>query len=111
MFKNVFNSMQKTFILYQLKFIMKVLVVYDIANDSLRNKIADILKDFGLTRIQKSAFIGYLTSEERKDLEKILSRKNLQKNDRIDIFPICDRDLKFHSRIGYDGVFHGENWD
>ena len=27
---------------------MKVLVVYDITNDSLRNKIADILKDFGL---------------------------------------------------------------
>ena len=90
---------------------MKVLVVYDITNDSLRNKIADILKDFGLVRIQKSAFIGYLTSEERKDLEKILSRKSLEGNDRIDIFPICDRDLKFHSRIRHDGIFYGEKWD
>ncbi len=90
---------------------MKVLVVYDITNDSLRNKIAEILKDFGLMRIQKSAFIGYLSSQERKDLEKVLSRKPLEKNDRIDIFPICDRDLKVHSRIKHDGVFYGESWD
>jgi len=90
---------------------MKVLVVYDITDNNLRSKVADILKDFGLVRIQKSAFIGYLTSEERKDLEKILSRKNLQANDRIDIFPICDRDLKLHSRIKHDGVFYGDSWD
>ena len=90
---------------------MKVLVVYDIANDSLRSKVAEILKDFGLRRIQKSAFIGYLTSEERKDLEKVLSRKSLEESDRIDIFPICDRDLRFHSRIRHDGVFYGESWD
>lgn len=90
---------------------MKVLVVYDITNDSLRNKIADVLKDFGLVRIQKSAFIGYLASEERKDLEKVLSRMNLEGNDRTDIFPICDRDLKFHSQIRHDRIFYGENWD
>ncbi len=90
---------------------MKVLVVYDITDDNLRNKIAEILKDFGLVRIQKSAFIGYLTSEERKDLEKVLSRKSFEKNDRVDIFPICDRDLRFHTRIKRDGVFYGESWD
>ena len=73
---------------------MKVLVVYDITNDSLRSKIAEILKDFGLIRIQKSAFIGEITSEERKDLEERLSREKLGGRDRIDIFPICDRDLK-----------------
>ncbi len=90
---------------------MKVLVVYDIANDSLRSKIAEILKDFGLMRIQKSAFIGYLSSQERKDLEKVLSRKSLEGNDRIDIFPICDRDLRFHSRIKHDGIYYGEKWE
>jgi len=90
---------------------MKVLVVYDITDDSLRNKIAEILKDFGLFRIQKSAFIGVLSSEERKDLEKILSRKNLDKNDRIDVFPICERDLRVHSRIKSDGIIYGDNWN
>jgi len=90
---------------------MKVLVVYDITNDNLRNKIAEILKDFGLLRIQKSAFIGDLSSEERKDLEKVLSRKNLDKNDKIDVFPICEKDLRFHSRIKFDGIFYGDKWD
>lgn len=90
---------------------MKVLVVYDISRDSLRNRIAELLKDFGLIRIQKSAFIGNLTGEERKDLEKVLSRENLDENDRVDIFPICDRDLKFHSRIRARDVLYGEKWD
>ncbi len=90
---------------------MKVLVVYDITDDGLRNKIAEILKDFGLTRIQKSAFIGHLSSQERRNLEKILSRKALGKNDRIDIFPICDRDLKVHARIKPGGIDYGESWD
>ncbi len=112
MFENVVNNHKKGISRFEVKgFAMKVLVVYDITNDNLRNKVADILKDFGLFRIQKSAFIGYLTSEERKDLEKILSRKSLEGNDRIDIFPICDRDLKFHSRIRHDGIFYGEKWD
>ncbi len=81
---------------------MKVLVVYDISNDTLRNRIAEILKDFGLERIQKSAFLGELTSEERKDLKTILQSEDLEKNDRIDIFPICDRDLKMHVVIAWE---------
>ncbi len=83
---------------------MKVLVVYDISNDTLRNRIAEILKDFGLERIQKSAFIGELTSEERKDLRTILQSEDLDKNDRIDIFPICDRDLKMHVVISWGDI-------
>ncbi len=83
---------------------MKVLVVYDISNDTLRNRIAEILKDFGLERIQKSAFIGELTSEERKDLKTILQSEDLDKNDRIDIFPICDRDLKMHVVISWEDI-------
>ena len=87
---------------------MKVLVVYDITDDSLRSKVAEILKDQGLRRIQKSAFIGELKGEERKDLEKVLCKVKLKGNDRIDVFPICDRDLKLHSRISPKGVFRGE---
>lgn len=90
---------------------MKVLVVYDITSDRLRNKISEALKDFGLVRIQKSAFIGELNSEERKDVENFLKRQPLEKNDRIDIFPICTRDLKVHVRIGPGGLMRGERWD
>ncbi|ACB07181.1 CRISPR-associated endonuclease Cas2 [Candidatus Korarchaeum cryptofilum] len=79
---------------------LKVLVVYDITDDSLRLKVAEILKDLGLFRIQKSAFIGEMTSQERENMEEILRRQNLGPSDRIDVFPICDRDLKMHSQIG-----------
>ncbi len=78
---------------------MKVLVVYDITDNGLRFKIAEILKDFGLMRIQKSAFLGEITSQERRDLEVRLSRERLGPRDRIDIFPICNRDLKLHTAV------------
>jgi CRISPR-associated protein Cas2 len=45
-----------------------VLIIYDISDDRLRYRIAEILKDQGLTRIQRSAFIGELTPQERDDL-------------------------------------------
>ncbi len=86
---------------------MKVLVVYDITDDNLRNRIAEILKDFGLFRIQKSAFIGELSSEERKDLERVLQRRELGDNDKIDIFPVCLKDLKLHSRITKQEISYG----
>ncbi|ADV65293.1 CRISPR-associated endonuclease Cas2 [Desulfurococcus mucosus] len=75
---------------------MMVLVVYDIADNGLRTRIAEVLKDHGLTRIQKSAFIGDLTPQERETLAEKLSRLQLDETDRIDIFPICERDLKMH---------------
>ena len=39
---------------------MHCLVVYDISDDKLRTKVADILMDYGLDRIQYSAFAGKL---------------------------------------------------
>ncbi len=86
---------------------LKVLVVYDITEDSLRMRIAEILKDLGLVRIQKSAFIGEMTSQEREDMEEVLRRQNLGPSDRIDIFPICDRDLKMHTHIRRGEVGRG----
>ena len=87
---------------------MKTLIVYDISSTKLRNKIADILKDWGLTRIQLSAFIGELTPQERRDLAEYLKRLPLSERDRIDIFPICIKDLKLHTRITKGSIEYGE---
>lgn len=87
---------------------MKTLVVYDISSTRLRNKIAEILKDWGLQRIQLSAFIGELTPQERRDLAEYLRRLPLSGHDKIDIFPICVKDLKLHTRVTRDGIKHGE---
>ncbi len=37
---------------------MRCLVVYDIPDDRLRTKVADLCLDYGLDRIQYSAFLG-----------------------------------------------------
>jgi CRISPR-associated protein Cas2 len=39
---------------------MRYVVIYDITDDNLRALVAETLKDYGLQRIQYSAFIGSL---------------------------------------------------
>ncbi len=80
---------------------MQTLVVYDISDDNIRNRLAEFLKDFGLERIQKSAFLGDLSPQERKDLLLILPKFIKDEEDRIDVFVICERDLKLHRMIKF----------
>ncbi len=47
-------------------------VVYDIPDDRLRTKVADVLKDFGLERLQKSVFFGRLTRNRVEELCLVL---------------------------------------
>lgn len=42
--------------------------VYDIGDDILRESIVNILKNTGMSRIQKSVFCGMLNNQQRKDL-------------------------------------------
>jgi len=51
-----------------------VLIIYDITDDNLRLKVANTLLAYGLTRVQKSAFLGPLTKERLKDLKIRLLR-------------------------------------
>ena len=80
---------------------MTTLVVYDISDDNIRNKLAEFLKDNGLERIQKSAFIGDLTPQERRDLVRLLHYFIKDENDRIDVFVICEKDMKLHEVIRF----------
>jgi len=72
---------------------MNCIVIYDIVEDKIRNKIADICLDFGLTRIQYSAFFGELTHNQKETLFKKAKRILGDKPGNIQIFPICERDL------------------
>ncbi len=40
---------------------MRCLLIYDITHDGTRSKIADVCLDYGLERIQYSAFLGELS--------------------------------------------------
>lgn len=87
---------------------MKTLVIYDIVDDKLRTKVANKCKDYGLTRIQYSAFFGEMTTNRREELALII-RKVLGKHwGRIHFFPMCDRDLRLMKTID---VGYGEEAD
>jgi CRISPR-associated protein Cas2 len=68
------------------------LLVYDIPDDRKRGKIADACLDYGLDRIQFSAFLGSLLSTHQQELmlkvRKILGKKP----GNIQLFPICADD-------------------
>ncbi len=73
---------------------MKCLVVYDIPDDRLRPKVADICLDYGLERIQYSAFLGPLHRNLQEELMLKVKRKMGKKAGKVFLYPICDRDLQ-----------------
>ena len=68
------------------------LLVYDIPDDRKRGKVADACLDYGLDRIQFSAFLGSLLSTHQQELmlkvKKILGKKP----GNIQLFSICADD-------------------
>ncbi len=50
---------------------MHCLLVYDIPNDRIRAKVADFCLDYGLDRVQYSAFVGRLS---RNRMEELMQR-------------------------------------
>ena len=42
------------------------MIIYDIEDNRIRYKIAEVCKDYGLDRIQLSVFAGMLAPEKRK---------------------------------------------
>lgn len=85
---------------------MKTLVVYDISDDGLRLRVSEVCKDFGLARIQKSAFLGDLPSARRRELIAKLRRMVREEGDNVQVFSICNADLALRVVIGKP--FRGE---
>lgn len=71
-----------------------VILVYDITNDRARAKVADACLDYGLDRIQFSAFSGEMSRNHQQEL--MLCIKGLLGNDtsKVTLIPICETDWK-----------------
>lgn len=52
-----------------------VLVIYDIPHDGTRVKVADACLDYGLDRIQYSAFVGELSRTHQEELLLRIKRR------------------------------------
>jgi CRISPR-associated protein Cas2 len=71
---------------------MRYLLIYDIAQDRARAKVADLCLDYGLQRIQYSAFWGQLPRTLQEEL--LLKIKRVLRHQQADVrlIPICERD-------------------
>jgi CRISPR-associated protein Cas2 len=72
---------------------MRCLVIYDIPDNRVRTKVADICLDYGLERIQYSAFFGNLERSHQEELLMKVKKKAGKKEINIQLFPICEKDL------------------
>jgi CRISPR-associated protein Cas2 len=71
-----------------------LVVLYDIQIDRLRTKISEACLDYGLERIQFSAFRGKLTRNKREELFLRLTAILEDTPGKILVQPICEKDFK-----------------
>lgn len=69
-------------------------VLYDIPDDRARNRISEACLDYGLERIQFSAFQGKLSRNKREELFLRLQTILEKKPGKILVQPVCEKDLK-----------------
>ena len=82
---------------------MVTLVIYDIPDDRLREKVADLCMDYGLIRIQYSAFLGEMTHNRQQELLQRVRRTIGRKAANVQLFPLCEKDLRLRQRIVVGG--------
>jgi CRISPR-associated protein Cas2 len=78
---------------------MVSLLIYDIPDDKLRAKVADICLDYGLERIQYSAFIGELNHNRQEEILQKIRRRVGNNEANVQLFPICEKDLRLRKGI------------
>jgi len=71
---------------------MYILVIYDISDDKMRLRISERLKDYGLKRIQYSAFFGKLNRNRREEMMMRVNDYMIQTHGSIIMIPICEKD-------------------
>jgi len=73
---------------------VSLVLIYDIENDRLRTRASEVCLNYGLERIQFSAFFGKLNRNRRQELALRLQRELGDESGRIRIIPVCEQDLK-----------------
>lgn len=77
-----------------------VWLIYDISESKTRGKIAKACKNKGLYRVQKSAFLGTLNSNQIDELKLICEDAIKPDEDSVYIFPMCEDDFKKVKLLG-----------
>lgn len=69
---------------------MLIFVNYDISDNNSRSSLIKRLQHYGLHRIQKSIFVGYLDIDYRLDLASEFDSFISSDKDSIILIPICE---------------------
>ncbi len=78
---------------------MKTVLLYDITSDRVRTKVADACLDYGLLRIQYSAFFGEISANHLEELLQRVRKLIGKSPARVEIFPLCEKDLKLRRTL------------
>ena len=70
---------------------MRCLLIYDIAHDGVRTKVADACLDYGLERIQYSAFFGELSHIHQRELLLKIKRRIGKHGANVQLFPLDEK--------------------
>lgn len=66
----------------------RVIVVYDVSDNRRRLELANMLKSYGLVRVQRSMFLGKVSSQTLKDIVRKASRIIDKQTDVVHVIPI-----------------------
>jgi CRISPR-associated protein Cas2 len=80
---------------------MHLLIMYDITDDRIRTKVAKELEDYGLDRIQYSAFYGQLNRNLQEELMMALNDLLNDAPARIQLIPIAANDWEKRLEVGH----------
>lgn len=80
---------------------MRCLVVYDISDDRARAKVADLCQDYGLSRIQYSAFVGDISRTHQNELLQKVRRRLGKLESRVVLLPICETDFRARREVTF----------
>lgn len=73
---------------------VSVIVLYDVEEDRIRTKLADLCLDYGLARIQFSAFLGKINRNRRQELCLRIQALIGSKSARVRIVPVMEDALR-----------------
>ncbi len=74
-------------------------IVYDITDDKIRLRIANVCKDYGLDHIQYSVFSGPLDATRRKEMFARLDDTLGGNEGKILMLPVCEKDVAARREI------------
>ncbi len=88
---------------------MLLLVIYDISDNNKRVRVANTLKRYGLSRIQRSAFKGNLDSQRVKDLLRAIRSDVDVNTDVVHVIPLDPRNWETRVVIGSERRSGGDD--